>query len=217
MPRAVASHVRCNFVAYLALFVALGGTSYAALSLPRNSVGSRQIRANSITSQKVKNKSLQANDFKPGQLPAGPRGAKGETGATGPAGQSGQNSQNGQDGTPGTARAYAGVSHTCGGATGPCTITNAKGIKEVRRSGTGTYCVDAPGVDPLTTTAVVSVDWGLTASPPGNASAMIQNNSICVTATGGDGFLVRTERQSIAGSTLNSALASDVAFAVVIP
>ena len=33
-----------NVVSSLALFVALGGTGYAAVSLPRNSVGARQIR-----------------------------------------------------------------------------------------------------------------------------------------------------------------------------
>ena len=39
MIRRARSHIRANTVAYLALFVALGGTSYAAVSLPRNSVG----------------------------------------------------------------------------------------------------------------------------------------------------------------------------------
>ncbi len=37
-------HIRGNVVAYLALFVALGGTSYAAVSVPRNSVGAPQIQ-----------------------------------------------------------------------------------------------------------------------------------------------------------------------------
>jgi hypothetical protein len=31
------THARDNAIAYLALFVALGGTSYAAIKLPRNS------------------------------------------------------------------------------------------------------------------------------------------------------------------------------------
>jgi hypothetical protein len=42
-------HLRGNAIAYLALFVALGGTSYAAFSLPSNSVGQRQIKNHSIT------------------------------------------------------------------------------------------------------------------------------------------------------------------------
>ena len=36
-------HVRRNAIAYLSLFVALGGTSYAAMSLPRNSVGTSHL------------------------------------------------------------------------------------------------------------------------------------------------------------------------------
>ena len=42
-------HIRNNLVAYIALFVVLGGTSYAAFSLPANSVGAHQIRDHSIT------------------------------------------------------------------------------------------------------------------------------------------------------------------------
>ena len=43
------SHARANAVAYMALFVALGGTSYAAVKLPRNSVKATQIRASVMT------------------------------------------------------------------------------------------------------------------------------------------------------------------------
>jgi hypothetical protein len=46
-------HIRSNAVAYVALFVALGGTSYAALKLPANSVGNRQIKNHSITPNKL--------------------------------------------------------------------------------------------------------------------------------------------------------------------
>ena len=43
------AHARGNAIAYLALFVTLGGTSYAAVSLPAGSVGARQIQNHSIT------------------------------------------------------------------------------------------------------------------------------------------------------------------------
>jgi hypothetical protein len=79
-------------VALLALFVALGGTGYAALNLPANSVGAKQlkkkavtgkkIRKNAVTSPKVKNFSLLAKDFKAGQLPAGAKGDQGPPGPT---------------------------------------------------------------------------------------------------------------------------------------
>lgn len=72
-------------ISLIALFVALGGSSYAAIKLPKNSVGNKQIKKNAVTSAKVKDASLLAKDFKAGQLP---QGAKGETGATGARGPS---------------------------------------------------------------------------------------------------------------------------------
>jgi len=82
-------------VAYLALGVALSGTSYAAATLSRNSVRSAhikngQVRApdlarNAVKSSRVVDGSLLARDFKSGQLPAGPQGVpgpKGDAGAT---------------------------------------------------------------------------------------------------------------------------------------
>jgi hypothetical protein len=79
-------------VAFLALLVALGGTSYAAITLPANSVGTKQLKKNAVTGKKVKNRSLKAIDFATGQLPAGPQGAtgpQGPKGDTGPRGESG--------------------------------------------------------------------------------------------------------------------------------
>jgi hypothetical protein len=54
-------------VALLALFVALAGSSYAAFSLPRNSVGTRQLMNNAVTTQKVKNGTLRLQDFNASQ------------------------------------------------------------------------------------------------------------------------------------------------------
>jgi hypothetical protein len=49
----IVRHLRANVIAYAALFVALGGTSYAAFALPANSVGTKQIRNHSITPIKL--------------------------------------------------------------------------------------------------------------------------------------------------------------------
>jgi hypothetical protein len=84
-----------NVASSIALFLALGGVSYAAVHLPRNSVGSKQIKKNAVTAAKVKNRSLTLGDFKKGQLPAGarglqgPQGERGLQGETGPSGTSG--------------------------------------------------------------------------------------------------------------------------------
>jgi hypothetical protein len=81
MRRAI-SHLRANAVAYLALFVALGGTSYAAANLPANSVGNRQIRNHSIDPDKLNprytrgNIRIWASVAASGRVVAGGRGVK---------------------------------------------------------------------------------------------------------------------------------------------
>ena len=51
-------YLRSNAIALLALFTALGGTSYAALNLPAGSVGTRQLRDGSVTAKKLANGSI---------------------------------------------------------------------------------------------------------------------------------------------------------------
>lgn len=55
MFRRLWSHVGRQPVAYLALFVALGGTSYAAVQVPKNSVTSKQVKNNTLKSADLKN------------------------------------------------------------------------------------------------------------------------------------------------------------------
>src|SRR5258706_6700210 len=59
-----------NVMSSIAVFVVLGGGAYAATTLPKNSVGSKQIKASAVTSSKVKDGALLLKDFKPGQLVA---------------------------------------------------------------------------------------------------------------------------------------------------
>lgn len=56
-------------VALISLLVALGGSAYAAINLPANSVGTKQLKNNAVISDKVKDGSLLVKDFKRGQLP----------------------------------------------------------------------------------------------------------------------------------------------------
>jgi hypothetical protein len=51
--RRILTEVRSNVVAYVALFIALSGTSYAALSLPAGSVGTRQLKNRAVTAGKL--------------------------------------------------------------------------------------------------------------------------------------------------------------------
>jgi hypothetical protein len=77
-------------VALVALLAALAGTSYAAVQLPANSVGTKQLKKNAVTGKKVKNGSLRAADFASNSLPRGPQGPQGAQGAQGPKGDKGE-------------------------------------------------------------------------------------------------------------------------------
>ena len=99
-----------NVMATIAVFVALGGSSYAALritgkNVPKDALTGadikdltgRDVRDNSLTGADVKdltsadvaNGKLLAEDFAPGQLPQGPQGAAGPQGRQGDPGPSG--------------------------------------------------------------------------------------------------------------------------------
>ena len=102
-------------VACVALIVALSTTGYAAVVLPRNSVGSRQIKPGAVTSGKVRNGTLKLVDVSPAvrgmltgtaggqgaQGPPGPTGPKGPTGPTGPKGATGATGPKGTTGPAG--------------------------------------------------------------------------------------------------------------------
>lgn len=80
-----------NITASMALFIALSGVSYAALTLPKNSVGSSQIKPNAVSASEVKNSSLTGVDIKNRSLTAAdfsgsvkrPQGSAGAQGAAG--------------------------------------------------------------------------------------------------------------------------------------
>ena len=105
-----------NVMATVAVFIALGGSSYAAIKITGKNVkdGSltgadiknstlrgSDIRAGAIKSEDVANGSLLQRDFAAGQLPAGPQGPKGDTGATGPQGAQGLKGDTGAAGPQG--------------------------------------------------------------------------------------------------------------------
>ena len=113
----VRSHLTyANVVSSLCLFILLGGSAYAAAT-----IGSAQIKNNSIQGKDVKNGSLTKADLKRGSLPAGPQGARGPQG---PAGTSG---------APAT-RLFAAV-----GSAG--NLLYGRGVTGATRQSTGVYTV----------------------------------------------------------------------------
>jgi hypothetical protein len=200
MFRRIGRHVAGNAVGYLALVVALGGTSWAAITLPPNSV----------TTVQVKDHSLLAVDFKKGQLPKGPKGDRGKRGRTGPTGATGglgPAGPAGPQGAPGTARAYAWVS-----STGTVDSARSRNLL-VNHFQPGSYCVTpAPGsgVAVGSVEPVVSADW---ADGPGiRPLALINGHGDAVHCPAGTGWLVYTE--DIDQSPTSRV---DVAFSIVIP
>ena len=118
-----------NVMATVAVFVALGGTSYAVAT---GSIDSREIKDNSVSSGDLRNNgvrgkdirqgtlrsgdvadgSLLKRDFKAGELPAGPRGATGAQGTAGPQGPPGISGLQKVIGSSGAANSNSGKSAT---------------------------------------------------------------------------------------------------------
>jgi hypothetical protein len=142
-----------NVMSLTALFIALGGTSYAVTQLDKNSVRSKHIRngqvkradlaRNAVNSSKVGNGTLLAQDLAAGQLPRGAQGVQG------PQGERGSQGDQGPAGEPGSADAYARVQ-----ANGtlqpdvPGFPSQNKGAILVSKgeggANTGNYCFDVP-------------------------------------------------------------------------
>jgi hypothetical protein len=138
MQRIRARLTYANVMATVAVFIALGGSSYAAVTLGKDSVGSREIRDGSVRGKDIKDHSitgtdilpgslsttqigygslnggdiadhsLMAADFADGQIPVGPKGEKGDQGIQGPQGDKGDTGATGPQGDKGDT-----------GATGP--------------------------------------------------------------------------------------------------
>jgi hypothetical protein len=211
MTRITRHFTYANVTASLALFVALGGISWAAVALPRNSVGAKQIKTGAVRSAEVKDRALKRRDFARGTLLSGPQGPMG---LPGPKGDPGQNGAPGEKGEPGTARAFAFVDPaSCPQQTGPCSVTRAKNIIGVRRPDPAVYCLQpAPGIDPATSVWAAGVEWSSTGSPAGNATAMPVRSGECLASE----FEVTTYRLPSSGSIV-AFQSENVGFWLLVP
>lgn len=88
-----------NVMATITLFIALGGGAYAAISLPKNSVGSAQIKMGAVTPPKVARSTVAL--FKGDKGDPGPQGAKGDPGLDGTPGPKGDAGPQGVQGIQG--------------------------------------------------------------------------------------------------------------------
>lgn len=166
MLRRIRGHMTyANTMASIAVMVALGGTSYAALTLPKNSVGERQIRTGAVRGSEVRNGSLGAKE-----LSAAAR--KTLAGATGPVGPQGPVG-------PSATSNFAVIA-----ATGERLAGNATGVVS---GGAGTYRVSfARSVAGCAVTATLGSNDG-SAVGAGRVSVTVINGEAAVNTFAADG------------------------------
>ena len=150
-----------NVMATIAVFIALGGSGYAAAkingkNIKNRSIAGAKLERSTLTGTEVKDGALRARDFKRNELPAG---APGRPGAPGPQGA------RGLQGAPGTALAFARV--FADGSLDDSRSKNVNSTSKARFRGSpteGYYCIDA-------TVAVNNVVAAVNAGSQANAYA----------------------------------------------
>ena len=200
MTRGFLRFLRGNAIALLALFVALGGTTYAASTalIGKNTVASPQVVNGSL-----KTKDLSAAARKALKGNRGLRGLAGAQGAKGATGAQGAKGATGAAGADGTARAYGSV--FANGTPTTYAGTRMKNATVTKPAGTGVYCIVlSGGVDPSTTIPVVSTD---TSNAIPQAIAQIRSS----------GFGCGAGELAVYTYNASSGAAVDAAFSFVIP
>jgi hypothetical protein len=200
MTRGFLRFLRTNAIGMLALFLALGGTTYAAATLGKNTVGSSQVINGSLQTKDLSGKARKA--LKGNRGIRGPQGVQGAKGATG---------AQGVQGAAGTARAFAVVA-----ADGTVNAALSKNIT-VNKNGAGTYCLTlGGGIDPASTTLSASLIFTF----GGDTNAIIQVANPAITqagncAAGQFEVITRTLASTTAGTPV-AASRVDEAFSVVV-
>jgi hypothetical protein len=154
-----------NVTATVAVVLAMSGGAYAAATLPRNSVGSAQIRSGAVGSSEIRNGAVRSRDVRDGTLAvkdlstAARKSLRGATGPTGPAGAAAVTFRAlvGSGGDPAAGNA-AGVTHDPG--------SNAY---TVRFSSDVSACVPAATLAKVPATAAEPPAGRITVSASGNS------------------------------------------------
>jgi hypothetical protein len=178
-----------NVTATVALFIALGGTGYAALSLPRDSVGSRELRPRSVahselgrdavTSFNVRDESIGIRDLSLSarERLAGERGLAGAPGTQGATGAKGDTGPSGRD----ALSLWAVVNHDAVRYGGTATAAT--------HEATGEYVVSfsraASGCAASATLAFVNGDLGI--PPAGRVTIAPDGDNVRVRTYGANG------------------------------
>ena len=114
-----------NVMATIAVFIALGGGTYAATHLGKNSVGAKQLRNDAVNGAKVQDGSLTGADVNASTLGKVPNASRADTAGTATTADSSKDIASASVAADGTVRA----SH---------------GVTGVSLAGGGSYCFDLP-------------------------------------------------------------------------
>jgi hypothetical protein len=143
--------LRRNTIALMALFVALSGTTFAAANvvLPKNSVGTKQLKKNAVTSVKIKNNQVTGADVKESSLGKVPSASNADHATSSDSATNATNATNSTNATNATNASHAST------ATTATTATNANALGGVAASGyvrkTGTLTIPGNAFHPTGT------------------------------------------------------------------
>jgi hypothetical protein len=210
----------------IALFVALGGVSYAAVkingaNIQNNSIPGAKLRNGAVTNNKVRANSLQANrltaaaraSLRGAQGPRGAPGPQGLRGERGERGESGPSGAQGPQGPAGTALAYAEVD-TMGGTDLSFVAARTSGFSAVTRADQGVYCLaptaavvaQAFSAGSPTRPTVASIELGNTSADPAGLTVQVRADAQeCLP----NRFEVITTSDGVA--------ADDISFTLIVP
>jgi hypothetical protein len=166
-----------NVIATLALFVALGGTSYAAASLKRNSVGSTQIRAGAVGASEIRGNAVHSSEIRDGTISLRDIGEATRNSLRGTAGPPGPGGPVGPAGTADRAAVNSAGALAAGTAV---SVTHAAGSSDY----TVVFSHDVSGCVYAATLAAVQNGAALEQPPAGGR--------ITAAPAGGANVLVRT-------------------------
>lgn len=145
-----------NVMATLAVFLVLGGASYAATQLPKNSVGAKQLKKNAVTGAKVKDGSLTGADIDSSSLGSVPSASHANSADSASQASSAGNAAALQ-GHPAAdflgANAIAADSHKLGGLDSSAFVQGNGQVRSAQSdlaSGESTALFEIPGVGRLT-------------------------------------------------------------------
>ncbi len=161
-----------NVMATVAVFIALGGASYAAIKVPKNSVGTKQLKNGAVTADKVKNGAITGQKIASqtlGTVPSATKATAAETATnaahatTADTATNATNAANAKtlDGLPPSSFATPDLVRTATvSATGVLKPELSVGVTQanVIHKETGTYCIN--GLSPAPKTALATPTFG---------------------------------------------------------